>query len=73
MTHTGGMSIRSIRAARAAQKELERELSSYISPTDRNDLDAILDRHPDEQTAHIRRIVTAQRSERMRVPAPRRG
>jgi hypothetical protein len=65
------MSIRSILAARAVNKELERELSTYISASDRNDLDAILDRHSEEQAAGIRRIVTAQRAER--VPARRRG
>ena len=63
------MSIRSILAARAANKELERELSTYISASDRNDLDAILDRHSADETAGIRRIVTAQRS--ARVPAQR--
>jgi hypothetical protein len=61
------MSIRSIIAARAANKELERELSAYTSESDRNDLDAILDRHADEHTADIRRIVAAQRVERSRV------
>lgn len=57
-------------AARAAQKELEKELSAYTSAADQNDLDAILDRHSDEQAASIRRIVTAQRT---RVPQQRLG
>lgn len=64
------MNIRNMIAARTAQKELERELSSYSSQTDLNDLDAILDRHSDEQAASIRRIVAAQR---MRVPSQRLG
>jgi hypothetical protein len=67
------MSIRSILAARAANKELERELSAYTSESDRNDLDAILDRHADEQADGIRRIVTAQRVDRARIPAQWRG
>jgi hypothetical protein len=36
-------------------------LASYTSQQDLNDLDAILDRHSDEETAGIRQILTAQR------------
>jgi hypothetical protein len=45
------------REARATRRALERELSSYTSQSDLNDLHAILDRHPDHQTAEIRRIL----------------
>jgi hypothetical protein len=53
--------IRETREARAARKTLERELASYTSSRDLNDLDAILDRHSDQETAAIRRILAAQR------------
>jgi hypothetical protein len=54
--------LRSARAARAARKSLERELSSYTSDNDLNDLGAILARHSDEDTAEIRHILAARRS-----------
>jgi len=54
--------IRETRDAHAAKTALERELSSYSSPSDLDDLHAILDRHSDRETAQIRRILTAQRT-----------
>jgi hypothetical protein len=48
-------------ARRAARTSLERDLASYTSPGDLNDLDAILDRHSEEDTADIRRILAAPR------------
>jgi hypothetical protein len=53
---------RAVRAARAERKYLERELASYTTPADLNDLDAILDRHSEDETADIRRILTGRRS-----------
>jgi hypothetical protein len=53
---------RAVRAARAERKFLERELASYTSPGDLNDLDAILDRHSEDETADIRRILTGRRA-----------
>ncbi len=50
------------RAARAARRSLERELASYTSPGDLNDLDAILERHSEEETADIRLILAARRA-----------
>ena len=50
------------RAARRARKSLERELASYTSPADLNDLDAILARHSEEETADIRRILAGRRA-----------
>jgi hypothetical protein len=48
----------------------------YTSPGDLNDLDAILDRYSDEETAEVRRILAARRAalvsrltERSRGPA----
>jgi hypothetical protein len=52
---------RAARAARAARKSLARELASYTSPADLNDLDAILDRHSQEETADIRSILAGRR------------
>ena len=49
------------RAARAARKSLQRDLASYTSARDLNDLDAILDRYSNEETADIRRILAARR------------
>jgi hypothetical protein len=53
--------VHSTREARAARAKLENELASYTSPQDLNDLDAILDRYSDQETADIRRILAAQR------------
>jgi hypothetical protein len=53
--------FRDVRAARAARKSLERGLASHTTEADLNDLDAILDRHTDEETADIRRILAARR------------
>jgi hypothetical protein len=53
--------IRESRDAHAAKAALERELASYSSPSDLDDLHAILDRYSDQETAQIRRILAAQR------------
>ena len=52
--------IRETRDAHAAKTALERELSSYNSPADLDDLHAILDRYSDQETMQIRRILGAQ-------------
>ena len=54
--------LREARAARAARKALERELSGYTTEADLNDLGAILDRHSPEETADIRRILATRLS-----------
>lgn len=54
--------LRDSRAAHAERAKLERELASYNSPSDLDDLDAILARHSDQETAGIRRILARQRS-----------
>jgi hypothetical protein len=54
--------LREAREARAARKALERDLASYTTQADLNDLDAILDRHSDEETADIRRILAGRRT-----------
>jgi hypothetical protein len=45
------------RDTRATRRALERELATYTSQSDLDDLHAMLDRHPDHQTAEIRRIL----------------
>ena len=54
--------LRDSRDAHAARAALARDLSSYNSPSDLDDLDAILDRYSDQETADIRRILATQRS-----------
>jgi hypothetical protein len=53
--------FRGDREARAARRALQRELSSYTTPSELNDLDAILDRHSEEETADIRRFLASRR------------
>jgi hypothetical protein len=53
--------LRDTRDARAARKSLAGELATYTSTSDLNDLDAILDRYSDEETADIRRILASRR------------
>ena len=52
--------IRENREARAGRAALERELASYSSASDLNDLHAILDRYSDHETALIRRILASR-------------
>jgi hypothetical protein len=52
---------RRVRAARAARKCLETELATYTSPGDLTDLDAILARYSEEETADFRGVLTARR------------
>ena len=54
--------LRDSRDAHSARAALQRELASYNSPADLDDLHAILDRYSDQDTADIRRILAAQRS-----------
>ena len=54
--------LRDNRDSHAARAALERELASYNSQSDLNDLHAILDRYSDHETAEIRRILAAQRA-----------
>ena len=54
--------VRDSRDARAARARLERELASYSTPAELNDLHAILDRYSDQETADIRRILAAHQA-----------
>ena len=52
--------FRAIRDALTARQTLERELASYTSESDLDDLYAMLDRYSDRDTAQIRRILAAR-------------
>ena len=54
--------LRESRDAHAARASLARELATYNSQADLDDLHAILDRYSDQETRDIRRILAAQRS-----------
>jgi len=54
--------LRDARGAHSAHAALERELAGYNTAEDLNDLHAILDRYPDNETADIRHILATQRS-----------
>ena len=54
--------LRNSRDAHAARASLERELAGYNSPSDLDDLYAILDRYSDQETKQIRRILAYQSS-----------
>jgi hypothetical protein len=45
------------REAHATRRSLERELATYTSQSDLDDLHGILDRYSDQDTARIRRIL----------------
>jgi hypothetical protein len=47
--------------ARRARMALERELASYTSLPELNDLDAIVARHTDQDTTDIRRVLSDRR------------
>ncbi len=48
------------RRARLERKQLQAELGTFTSDADRFDLEAILDRYPDEETQEIRRMLVHQ-------------
>jgi glycosyltransferase A (GT-A) superfamily protein (DUF2064 family) len=52
--------LRDFRAAHIARKSLEHELAVYTSESDLNDIEAILDRYSDADTAQIRRILAGR-------------
>ncbi len=45
------------RAADAAARRLAAELAGYSTPAERNDLNALLDSHPDAEAAEIRELL----------------
>jgi hypothetical protein len=48
------------RAAKRERAALQRQMASYANHADRLDLQATLDRYPDEETAELRSILAAQ-------------
>jgi hypothetical protein len=60
-TSTLGRRLTAIRQNRAARRTLQHELDSYTTQSELNDLEAILDRHSDEDTADIRRYLASRR------------
>jgi hypothetical protein len=56
-----GRRLTAIRETRAARRTLRHELDSYTTQSELNDLEAILDRHSDEETADIRRYLASRR------------
>jgi hypothetical protein len=59
---TLGRRLTAIRETRAARRTLRHELDSYTTQSELNDLEAILDRHSDEETADIRRFLASHRA-----------
>jgi hypothetical protein len=53
--------LRGMRAARAARQTLRRELAGATTPADFLELDAILERYDEDQTADIRSIIDQRR------------
>ena len=49
--------LRTRRASRASRQTLKRELASYTTPSEQNELNAILDRADPDAAAEIRRII----------------
>jgi len=48
------------RADRTRRSELERELAGYSTPVQRRDVEAMLDRYPDDMTNELRDILARQ-------------
>ena len=48
------------RAAKRGRAVLRRQMAIYANQADRLDLQATLDRYPDEETAELRNILAAQ-------------
>jgi hypothetical protein len=60
--------LRGMRAARAARKTLRSELAGATTAADFLELDAILERYNEEQTADIRSILNERRPAWQREP-----
>ena len=53
--------LRLHRQQRAARKQLVRDLATYTTPADLDDLEAVLDRYEEDQVADIRQILAEHR------------
>lgn len=54
--------LAAMRRLRAARKSLERDVASYTSPADRLELDMLVERHDEQQTADLRRAIARTRA-----------
>jgi hypothetical protein len=54
-----------VRYARRRDRDLRRQLAEYDTPSDRLELDAVLERHGDEEADPIRAILRAQDAARL--------
>jgi hypothetical protein len=54
--------LRGMRATRAARKILRRELAGIRTPSDFIELDAILERYNEDETAEIRYVLNERRA-----------
>jgi hypothetical protein len=63
MVFRAGLLLRG--ANRRRRRQLEAGLGTYTSQADLNDLYAVLDTYPDEQTHEIRQILCQQQAYRM--------
>jgi hypothetical protein len=61
--------LRDLRAARAARKALRRDLA-YAAPRDFAELEAMLERYPESQTADVRGAINERRTELQLASVP---
>ena len=61
--------LRGMRAARAARKALRRDLAVAVTPADFQELDAIIARYDDDDTADIRHMLNERRPAGSAQPA----
>ena len=61
------------KAARKRRSELERELAGYATSAERADLEATLDRYPDDVTYELRDILASQVMAARHNPIPGAG
>jgi hypothetical protein len=57
--------LRARQSARADRKALERDLATYRTPAELDELHAMLSRYEEDQVADIRRMISRQRAEEM--------
>jgi hypothetical protein len=59
--HAARESFELRRANRAERAKLEREIASYVRPSERLEIEAILERYPLEDTRDLWAVLAAQR------------
>lgn len=53
---------RTRRIARAAHRNLERELAGFSTAAELRELDAVVVRHPDDEVAELRQLIDRRRA-----------